>query len=433
MEGVDYIALAVPVFFLLIGVELLVARWQNKKLYRLNDALNDLHCGILQQVLGVFTKTLVFGAYVAVFESGALLEISSTSVAAWVLCYLGVDFLYYWFHRVSHESNLPWGAHIVHHSSEEYNLAVALRQGAFQHLFGWVFYLPLAWIGFPPLMFLACKSFDTLYQFWIHTRTIGKLGPLEWVLNTPSHHRVHHGCDAKYIDRNYGGTLIIWDRMFGSFQVEEEEPIYGITKPLADWNPVWANFHYYADLLALSRRAPNGRERLKVWLKPPAWKPDWAPEGPGSASGPTPLTHGEAGKYDPKAPAGLAAYGFVQFLAVLGWSVLLLFGQDSLSMAVKVALALLITWSAANIGAAFDGKRWGLLSELTRLAVLAITGVVLAAASGPQAIAVAAALGALLFGLFASWLLRYRAFFLGEPLSASEPRAAEGRPLEDTP
>ena len=194
MQTTDYIALSIPVFFALIGVELLVARWQHRRLYRLNDTLNDLHCGILQQVLGVFTKAIVFGVYAALFARGHLLEIRSDSLAAWAACFLGVDFFYYWFHRVSHESNLPWGAHVVHHSSEEYNLAVALRQGAFQPLFSWVFYLPLAWVGFPPLMFLACSSFNTLYQFWIHTRTIGRLGPLEWVLNTPSHHRVHHGC-----------------------------------------------------------------------------------------------------------------------------------------------------------------------------------------------------------------------------------------------
>ena len=377
MQTTDYIALSIPVFFALIGVELLVARWQGRKLYRLNDTLNDLHCGILQQVLGVFTKAIVFGVYAALFARGHLLEIPSDSLAAWAACFLGVDFFYYWFHRVSHESNLPWGAHIVHHSSEEYNLAVALRQGSFQHLFSWVFYLPLAWIGFPPLMFLACSSFNTLYQFWIHTRTIGRLGPLEWVLNTPSHHRVHHGCDPKYIDKNYGGTLIVWDRLFGSFQREEEEPVYGITKPLADWNPVWANLHYYADLVALSRRAPTWRDKLEVWWRPPAWKPEWAPLGPGETRERTPLTHGESGKYDARAPRGLAVYALLQFLTVLAGTVFLLFARDHLPLAARAALAVLIVWTAANVGATFDGKRWVLVSELVRLAVLSLGAVAL--------------------------------------------------------
>ena len=419
MQTTDYIALSIPVFFALIGVELLVARWQHRRLYRLNDTLNDLHCGILQQVLGVFTKAIVFGVYAALFARGHLLEIRSDSLAAWAACFLGVDFFYYWFHRVSHESNLPWGAHVVHHSSEEYNLAVALRQGAFQPLFSWVFYLPLAWVGFPPLMFLACSSFNTLYQFWIHTRTIGRLGPLEWVLNTPSHHRVHHGCDPKYIDKNYGGTLIVWDRLFGSFQREEEEPIYGITKPLADWNPLWANLHYYADLAALSRRAPTWKEKLKVWLKPPAWKPEWAPLGPGETRERTPLTHGESGKYDARAPRGLSAYAFVHFLTVLGLAVFLLFDKQHLPLAARAGLALLIAWTAANVGATFDGKRWVLVSELTRLAVVALGLVSLAASQGVATVAGVAAAAALLFGLFASWLLRHRGFFLAAPAAAA--------------
>ncbi|MEE8525177.1 MAG: sterol desaturase family protein, partial [Thermoanaerobaculia bacterium] len=241
---------------------------------------------------------------------------------------------------------------------------------------------PLAWIGFPPLMFLACKSFNTLYQFWIHTRTIGKLGPFEWIFNTPSHHRVHHGCDTKYIDKNYAGTLIVFDRVFGSFQEEEEEPTYGITKPLADWNPVWANFHYWNDLIALSRRAPSWRERVKVWLKPPAWKPDWAPGTPAAES---PLTHGEAGKYDARAPFGLSIYAFVQFVSSIGLTLFLLGQQGTLRVAAKAGLALLITWTAANAGSIFDGKRWVLISELTRLAVVVLAVIAAAGDLGTAA------------------------------------------------
>ena len=165
------------------------------------------------------------------------------------------DFLYYWFHRLSHEINAFWAAHVVHHQSEEYNLAVALRQGTFQGVFSWVFYLPLAVLGFPPLVFLTVSSIDTLYQFWIHTRVIGRLGPLEWVLNTPSNHRVHHAKNPQYIDKNCGGALIIWDRMFGTYAAEVEPPVFGVLEmPTRPFNPFYLQLYLWRDLLLQSFR-----------------------------------------------------------------------------------------------------------------------------------------------------------------------------------
>ncbi len=421
MQGLNLIALSIPVFFALIGIELLVARLRGEKLYRFNDSINDLSCGILQQALGVFTKAIVFGGYVLLFEAGHLFEISATSPVTWVLCFLGVDFFYYWFHRVSHESALPWGAHVVHHSSEEYNLAVALRQGSFQPLFSWIFYLPLAVLGFPPLVFLTCSSLNTLYQFWIHTRTIGKLGPLEWVLNTPSHHRVHHGCDDKYLDKNYGGTLIIWDRLFGSFQQEEEEPTYGITKPLRSWNPLWANVHFYADLVATGRQAPSLAEKIKLWLAPPGYRPAWAT--PVDAGRVNPLTQGEAGKYDAAAPAMLNSYVFLQFLGAIVLTVLLLFLGGELALVERIALAVLIAWTMTNLGGIFDRRRWLVLSELLRLGALWALGVAVAAGAATEIRAGVAVAGALAAGALASWLLRYRDSFLGgDPLREAAPQ-----------
>ncbi len=417
MQGLNLIALSIPIFFALIGVELLVARWRGEKLYRFNDSINDLACGILQQVLGVFTKVIVFGAYVLLYESGHLFDVPAKSAATWVICFLGVDFFYYWFHRVSHESALPWGAHIVHHQSEEYNLAVALRQGAFQPLFSWVFYLPLAALGFPPLVFLTCSSLNTLYQFWIHTRAIGKLGPLECVLNTPSHHRVHHGCDEKYLDKNYAGTLIVWDRLFGSFQEEEEEPTYGITKPLKSWNPLWANVHYYVDLVKAGKQAPSLVEKVKLWLAPPGYSPDWAPAG---GRYPGPLTDGEAGKYDSRAPATLNAYVLLQFAGAIGLAVLLLFRAGELAVVERVALAALVAWTMTNLGGIFERRRWLLLSELLRLGALWALGVAVSAGASTQIHAAVAVGGALAAGALASWLLRSRASFLrGQPAEAA--------------
>ena len=219
-----------------------------------------------------------------------------------IVLFLGVDCAYYWFHRIAHEYNAPWAGHVVHHSSEDYNLAVALRQGTFQGLFSWVFYLPLALVGFPPAWFAAVSSFDTLYQFWIHTRLIGKLGPLEWVFNTPSHHRVHHARNPKYLDKNYAGTLIIWDRMFGTFQAEEEEPVYGLVKPLNSWNPLWANLHVWNDLFRDAWLAPRWSDKLRIWFMPPGWRPEGLPPNPSppevSRADGHPLRHEDAARVE---------------------------------------------------------------------------------------------------------------------------------------
>ena len=276
-----------------------------------------------------------------------------------------MDFFYYWFHRWSHEVNAGWAAHIVHHQSEEMNLAVALRQSVFQGALSWVFYLPLALVGFPPAVFLTVSALNTLYQFWIHTRAIGKLGPLEWVLNTPSHHRVHHGRNPKYIDRNHAGSLIVWDRMFGTFQEEEEEPVYGITRPLESWNPVWANFHYWAELWRTARRATRLEDRLRIFWKPPGWKPaelggyEPAPE----------VDTATYRKFDPPAPGTLKVYVLVQFVLVNLLASAFLFLQAGLTPALRWALAGLIVSALASLGGLLEGKRWAFGMELVRLIV----------------------------------------------------------------
>ena len=420
MRPVDYIALSIPIFFALIGVEWVYARLKRERLYRLNDSVSDLSTGILDQVLGVFTKAITVGAYAWVWQRFRVSEWDLASGWTWLLCFVGVDFFYYWFHRVSHESNLPWGAHIVHHSSEEYNLSVALRQGAFQSLWSFPFYLPLAWIGFPPLVFLACSSFDTLYQFWIHTRAIKTLGPLEWILNTPSHHRVHHGCDAKYIDRNYAGTLIVWDRLFGSFQPEEEEPVYGITKPLASWNPVWANFHHYADLARASRRAPSTLDAVRLWLKGPGWQPAWVKEALYDEPFTTPLVDGEAGKYDRRPPRPLIAYAMTQFVLALGATMALLWGESALGWSAKIVLAGAIVWTVLDVGLVFDGRAWAVPSELLRLAAVGVALCAWAAAATTGATFAAIVVAAIAAGaVSAAWLLGLR-----RQLASSTPATA---------
>jgi sterol desaturase/sphingolipid hydroxylase (fatty acid hydroxylase superfamily) len=395
--NVNYIHLAIPVFFLLIGIEILAARFLERDVYRLNDSINDLSCGILDQVVEVFLKTALFAGYLFLFERGRLFSIPSTSAWAWALCFLGVDGLYYWFHRWSHEANLGWAAHVVHHQSEEMNLAVALRQGAFQAAFSWVFYLPLALLGFPPLMFLAVSSFNTLYQFWIHTRLIGRLGPLEWVFNTPSHHRVHHGRNPEYIDRNHGGTLIIWDRLFGTFAAEEDEPVYGITTPLQSWNPLWAHVHYWVELARKARRIGRWRDRFRLFLKPPGWHPE---DLGGSVAAPE-VDRTALVKYDPPAPRGLRHYVLSQFILVNAATTAFLFGSARMSGGERAVAAIAVALSLASLGGLLDRRAWAFRLEVARVVGLAGMTPLLVAPGVSVAVA-AAGLGSL------GWLLRYR-------------------------
>jgi sterol desaturase/sphingolipid hydroxylase (fatty acid hydroxylase superfamily) len=391
---VDYIQLAIPVFFLLIGIELVLARVLERDSYRLNDSVGDLACGVLQQLGGVFLKTALFAGYAALYSGYRQLEIPMDAAWAWVACFVGHDFLYYWFHRFSHEVNAGWAAHVVHHQSEEYNLAVALRQGAFQPAVSWVFYLPLALFGFPPAMFLAVSAFDTLYQFWIHTRLIGRLGPLEWVLNTPSHHRVHHARNPRYVDRNHGGTLIVWDRLFGTFAQERDEPVYGITRPLASFNPLWANLHYWAEMWDVARRTRRPLDRLRVlWMRP-----GWRPPDLGGPLRPTEVDRASYVKFDVPLARSAKRYVLGQFVVLLLVTTLYLRQSDALPTAARLAGAALVVWSLSSLGGLLDRRPWAVPLEAARLASFA-----LAAALVPLAPAAAAGLAALA-GASGLWL-----------------------------
>lgn len=359
---VDYIALSVPIFFILIGVELAYSIYKKLNYYRLNDSISNLSQGIGQQLTGIFMKTALFFGYTYIFEHWRLFDLPKT-LWIWLLLFLAVDFFYYWFHRMSHQINLLWAAHIVHHQSEEYNLTVALRQSWFQGWFSWVFYLPLAFVGFDPLMFLTLSAFNTLYQFWIHTRTIKSMGPLEWILNTPSHHRVHHGSNPKYIDKNHAGTLIIWDRIFGTFQKEEEDVYYGITTPLASWNPIWANVHYWDELLRTAKQSPRWRDKLNVFLKPPGWFPEHL-----GGFKPAPEIDPERyQKYDPEYHKQIVGYVAMQFLigTIAGSAILFLYATLAMPMVFSVVALVILT--LLSCGALLEQKKWLVKFEYARL------------------------------------------------------------------
>ena len=439
-SDIPYITYAVPFFFILMGVELAVALWEDKRYYRLHDSVSDLSCGITETTAGLFLKGLLFAGYLGTYSYATRAGIKLVNVQSYspsgkwlaaIVLFLGVDCAYYWFHRIAHEYNAPWAGHVVHHSSEDYNFAVALRQGTFQGAFSWVFYLPLALVGFPPAWFAALSSFDTLYQFWIHTRLIGKLGPLEWVLNTPSHHRVHHARNPKYLDKNYAGTLIVWDRMFGTFQTEEEEPVYGLTKPLNSWNPLWANFHVWCDLLHDAWLAPRRFDKFRIWFMPQGWRPEGLPPYPPAPE----VSRQSVVAYDTEVPRAVNVYTLAHFVGALLLAVALLAAGQSLPRVELAVAAALVLWAMLNIGGILDHRPWALASEFLRLPVTAA----LLAAKLPAGPWLAPAHAGMALSVMGMWLflLAFRRQIGGAPQSAcrfidySAPRAdgAAGRPL----
>jgi len=363
--GPNYIALAVPFFFLLIGIELLVARRRGRVVYRSEDALADLGCGVTQQIIVLFANGALFGIYLWIYNHARLVDLGKHPAAAWVVALFGVDFIYYWWHRTSHRVNLLWAAHAVHHQSEDYNLAVALRQAVLTPFTSLPFSLPLALIGIPPLMFVVADSVSTLYQFWIHTELVGRLGPLEAVLNTPSHHRVHHARNPEYIDRNYGAILIIWDRLFGTFAPEHAPPVFGITRPFRSFNSIRAQLQPVIEVVATSLRAPRLAERLRVWLAPPERTFSWE----GAPAGPPPL---DAAKFTVRVAPRLQRYIWVNFALVIAATFVLMMWSESLPRRTLLCGAALILLALLSFGGLVDGRRWARPVELGRVAITAV-------------------------------------------------------------
>ena len=401
----DYIVLSIPVFFILIGVELLVAKLSKTRLYRFNDAVTNISCGITQQITGVFAKTILIVGYVYIYDHWRLFEIHENWIT-WLLLFIGVDFFYYWFHRLAHEISLFWGTHIVHHQSEEYNLSVALRQSAFQGFVSMAFYFPLALVGFNPISFVTISAFQTLYQFWIHTKAIKKMPAwFEYIFNTPSHHRVHHGRNPKYIDKNHGGTLIIFDRIFGTFQEEEEEVIYGVTKPLASWNPVWANFDWYVDMWNDLKKPMSWKDRVRLLFNKPGWLPDHL----GGYRAPHEIKKEENEIYDTEIPNGLNYYILFQYVVVLGVTTVFLFNLDSFTRLQQILIAGFIIVSITNLGGIFEKKHWAVILEWGRWCFVVMAAIYALARLSADPVYVLALL--IMVSISLLWFYRHRKVF----------------------
>jgi sterol desaturase/sphingolipid hydroxylase (fatty acid hydroxylase superfamily) len=334
------IVFATPVFLGLIAIEFAVGWARGRNTYRLADAFNSIGLGMMSQVTGLFTKLAAIGIYTWVYQHAALFPLSEQSLWVWLTGLLLYDFCYYWLHRFGHTMALFWAAHSVHHQSEDYNLSTALRQTSSGWIAGWIFYLPMAILGFPPLVFGVVALIDLLYQYWVHTQQIGRLSWFDRWFCSPSNHRVHHAVNEKYLDKNYGGILIIWDRMFGSFVEEDDaEPcVYGTIKPLRSWNPVWANVSFYLELVRDSWHTRSWADKVRRWFAAPGWRPaDVAAMFPGE---PFEL---KRAPYDlPLSPArqAMALVAFV--VAMIGTLVLLWFAHTLSALALGAAAAAVV-------------------------------------------------------------------------------------------
>jgi len=329
MTGPQVIVLATPVFLALIALEFAVGRARGRDTYRLNDALNSIGLGIMSQITGLFVALFTLGIYTAVHEHLAIWSMPKDSAAVWLGALIAYDFFYYWHHRAGHRIALFWASHAVHHQSEDYNLSTALRQTSGGWVAGWLFYLPMALAGVPPLVFAVVALIDLLYQYWVHTQQIGRLGWFDRWFCAPSNHRVHHAVNDRYLDRNYGGILIVWDRLFGTF-IEEDDTeacVYGTRSPLRSWNPLWANLQVYRELALDSWRAASWGDKLRVWLKPPGWRPaDVAARWPKPA-----FDIRAVQRFDPPLPSRAALAASALFVLLLAATALLLWHAHLLS------------------------------------------------------------------------------------------------------
>jgi len=365
----DWTAKASPFFFGMILLEQVVLKLQGKKGIRLNDGLISIANGFIMIMREMLTKGVLMWAYYYIYENWKIYELPWDSLFTWIAAALLTDLGYYWVHRAAHEINLLWAAHQVHHSSEDYNLTTALRQSLMQGFGGWPFYLPMAFF-IPPSHLIVHAQFNLLYQFWIHTEIVRDLGPLEYVLNTAKHHRVHHGSNRYCLDKNYAGVLIIWDRMFGTFEWEREDEkiVYGLVDQPQFFNPAKHQAFYYGKLVEKAQSMDNWQDKIFAFIKGPGWFPGTPRLG--DPTGVPEIQHRE--KYDPKVAGWINVYAVLHFVLVfLAFDDL---GRYNLQMTQTGVLTIctFLFWTLTSIGMVFDKSSLAWASEFLRSAVFLI-------------------------------------------------------------
>ncbi|RYC71292.1 MULTISPECIES: sterol desaturase family protein [Spirosoma] len=405
---INWLAFAVPFFLLLMGLEYLVSRWQRKDYFTFSSSVANLNVGIIERLLDSFTVGAFYFVYDSLHRHYALFDVQP-GIWTWIVLFLATDFVWYWYHRLAHEINLFWAAHIVHHQSDEFNYTVSARITIFQAILRTGFWSVLPIVGFPAEMITSLLLLHGLYPFFIHTRTIGKLGWLEYVLVTPSHHRVHHASNPAYLDKNYGDVLIIWDKLFGTFAEEDEEPVYGLTKPLNSHSFLWQHFHFLLELLVSVRQTPGFRAKLRLLFgRPDAVDPIWRDRLEDRflwADAPTRSRTSTASTYR------FRGYVVGQMVLTLALLFGLLLYEQHIPAVYQWLAAGFILLTVVNMGAVLEQRQWVLYLEIARVGVLWMT---LYALSGYKLLIVLAYIGSLsLWAYFATVKRHYYQLIYG--------------------
>ncbi|MDC0406349.1 sterol desaturase family protein [Gammaproteobacteria bacterium] len=346
------ITFAVPVFLLLIVIEYCYGKYKGKNTYRLNDTFTSLSLGMISRyptMLNLGMQSLIF-VYISKYLNVGLLSVKNP--LTWVVAFLLYDLSYYWMHRMHHEIKILWATHSVHHHGEDYNLATALRQTSTGWLWKWIFYLPMIILGIPGEVFITVAGINLVYQFWVHTEHIGHLGFLEKIFITPMNHGIHHAKNKEYIDANYGGVFIIWDRMFGTYtaRMPDVEPVYGTVSALQSWNPIWANFQIFTTMVKDTIKTKKYSDKVKVWFSKTYWRPEDCIE--------TKDPKEFYVKFNPVITNDIKVFSFLQllFTSIVSGSVLFFFAEYNYNEIIVFGLA--ITLLSSMTGLLLEGKRY---------------------------------------------------------------------------
>lgn len=344
------LAYATPVFFLLIFLEVWWARRRDQDVFEFSDSLTSIGCGMFTVTVEFFAKAALLGLYLWVEGRYGIWTWEVDSWITWLVFFLLLDFVYYWAHRWSHEFNFLWAGHVPHHQSEQYNLTTALRQGAWQDISHWPLFLLLALAGCPAAVFIVLLTVSKLYQFWIHTRLVGKLPLIEGILNTPSAHRVHHGINEQYIDRNHGGTLMIWDRMFGTWVEEGEPVVFGVRKPFRARNPITAHVDWLVNMWRDASLSDRWQDRFTIWFRPTGWRPAGAQKRAPRA----PFALPDFQAWAPQWSAAARRRALIWFVLAVVFNSAMMLGYDHLDSVWQVALAVLVTLCLWRVAGTFS-------------------------------------------------------------------------------